>query len=98
MVISINKPGKSKKELLNYLEKLKTDFAHEISKYDLKLSPVKDGYNLKGSKRILVLKASADINIKAENEKYVIDYTSKNIPLGMIDQAISKVKQILNKC
>lgn len=98
MIISIDKPGKSKKELLAYLEKLKTDFADEISKYDLKLSPIKDGYNLKGSKRIVVLKASADINIKAENEKYVIDYTSKNIPPGMIDQAISKVKQILNKC
>ncbi len=97
-MITIDKPGKSKKELLTFLEKLKTDFADEISKYDLKLSPIKDGYNLKGSKRILVVKASADINITAGNEKYVIDYTSKNIPQGMIDQAISKVKQILNKC
>ena len=51
-MITIDKPGKSKQELLNSLEKLKTDFAKEISEYDVKLSPITDGYNLKGSKKI----------------------------------------------
>ena len=94
----IDKPGKSKQELLNSLEKLKTDFAKEISEYDVKLSPITDGYNLKGSKKIVFIEFSVDVNIKAEDGKYVINYTSKNVPQGQIDKAMVKVKEVLDKC
>ena len=94
----IDKPGKSKQELLNSLEKLKTDFAKEISEYDVKLSPITDGYNLKGSKKIVFIEFSVDVNIKAEEGKYVINYTSKNVPQGQIDKAMVKVKEVLDKC
>lgn len=97
-MITIDKPGKSKEELLNSLEKLKADFAKEISEYDIKLSPVKDGYNLKGSKKIMFIDFSVDVNIRAEEGKYVIDYTSKNVPQGKIDMALVKVKEVLDKC
>ncbi|MBK8380976.1 MAG: hypothetical protein IPL16_03615 [Ignavibacteria bacterium] len=94
----IDKPGKSKQELLNSLEKLKTDFAKEISEYDIKLSPTNDGYNLKGSKKIVFIEFSVDVNIQAEEGKYVINYTSKNVPQGQIDKAMVKVKEVLDKC
>ena len=94
----IDKPGKSKQELLNSLEKLKTDFAKEISEYDVKLSPITDGYNLKGSKKIVFIEFSVDVNIQAEEGKYVINYTSKNVPQGQIDKAMVKVKEVLDKC
>ena len=94
----IDKPGKSKQELLNSLEKLKTDFAKEISEYDIKLSPITDGYNLKGSKKIVFIEFSVDVNIKAEEGKYVINYTSKNVPQSKIDMALVKVKEVLDKC
>ena len=94
----IDKPGKSKQELLNSLEKLKTDFAKEISEYEVKLSPITDGYNLKGSKKIVFIEFSVDVNIQAEEGKYVINYTSKNVPQGQIDKAMVKVKEVLDKC
>ena len=94
----IDKSGKSKQELLNSLEKLKTDFAKEISEYNIMLSPITDGYNLKGSKKIVFIEFSVDVNIKAEDGKYVINYTSKNVPQGQIDKAMVKVKEVLDKC
>ncbi|MBK7157366.1 MAG: hypothetical protein IPH77_02105 [Ignavibacteria bacterium] len=97
-MMTIDKPGKSKQELLNSLEKLKTDFAKEISEYDVKLSPITDGYNLKGSKKIVFIEFSVDVNIQAEEGKYVINYTSKNVPQGQIDKAMVKVKEVLDKC
>jgi len=96
--MTIDKPGKSKQELLNSLEKLKTDFAKEISEYNIMLSPITDGYNLKGSKKIVFIEFSVDVNIKAEDGKYVINYTSKNVPQGQIDKAMVKVKEVLDKC
>lgn len=96
-MITIDKPGKSKHELLQSLEKLKTDFAKEISEYDIKLSPISDGYNLKGSKKIVFIEFSVDVNIKAEDGKFVIDYTANNVPQGKIDEAMVKVEEVLNK-
>jgi len=41
---------------------------------------------------------SVDVNIQAEEGKYVINYTSKNVPQGQIDKAMVKVKEVLDKC
>ena len=97
-MITIDKPGKSKQELLKSLENLKSDFAKEIAEYDIKLSPITDGYNLKGSKKIVFIEFSVDVNIKAEDGKYVIDYTSKNVLQAKIDEAVGEVRKVLEKC
>lgn len=97
-MITIDKPGRTKQELLGSLEKLKTDFAKEISEYDIKLKQITDGYNLQGSKKIAFLEFSVDLNIHAEEGKYVIDYHSKNVPQGKLDEAMVKVKEVLDKC
>lgn len=96
-MIVIDKPGRSKKELLEGLEKLKSDFSSQISQYDIKISPAKDGYNLKVNKKIIFVDFSADINITAEEGKYVINYTTKNIPQGKIDEALVMVRQTLDR-
>lgn len=97
-MITIDKPGKTKAELLASLEKLKTDYAKEITEYEIQITPITDGFNMKGSKQIVFVTFSVDVNIKAEDGKYVIDYTSKNVPQGKIDQAISEVTKVLEKC
>lgn len=97
-MITIDKTGKTKQELLGSLEKLKTDFANEIAEYDIKLKPITDGYNLQGSKKIAFIEFSVDLNIHAEDGKYVIDYQSKNVPQGKLDEALVKVKEVLDKC
>lgn len=97
-MITIDKPGKTKAELLASLEKLKTDYAKEITEYEIQITPITDGFNMKGSKQIVFVTFSVDVNIKAEDGKYVIDYTSKNVPQGKIDQAIAEVTKVLEKC
>ncbi len=97
-MITIAKPGKTKQELLASLEKLKSDFAKEISEYDIKISPIPDGFNLKGSKKIVFVEFSVDVNIKAEDGKFVIDYHAKNVPQAKIDEAVGEVRKVLEKC
>lgn len=97
-MITIDKPGKTKAELIASLEKLKTDYAKEISEYEIQITPISDGFNMKGSKQIVFITFSVDVNIKAEDGKYVINYTSKNVPQAKIDQAIAEVTKVLEKC
>lgn len=97
-MITIDKPGKSKQELLSSLEKLKTEFAKEIKEYEIAVTPITDGYNLKGSRKIVFVEFSVDLNIKAEDGKFVIDYQSKNVPQGKIDEAMLNVREVLDKC
>ena len=42
----ISKPGKSKQELLESLEKLKEKFKHEISGNDVEVTKITDGYKV----------------------------------------------------
>ncbi|MCB0729278.1 MAG: hypothetical protein KDD00_17575 [Ignavibacteriae bacterium] len=97
-MITIDKPGKTKAELLASLEKLQTDYAKEIAEYEIQITPITDGFNLKGSKQIVFITFSADVNIKAEDGKYVIDYTANNIPQAKLDEAIGEVTKVLEKC
>jgi len=97
-MIKIDKPGKTKAELLKALEKLKSDYAKEIKDYDIQITPITDGYNMKGSKKIVFVTFSVDVNIKAEDGKYVIDYTANNVPQAQIERAIGEVTKVLEKC
>ena len=96
-MITIDKPGRTKEDLLKSLEDIKTSFAPEIQKYDLKVTPITDGYNLKGNKKIIFIDVMADINIKAEDGKFVIDYQTKNIPQSKIDEVLVQVRDVLEK-
>lgn len=50
----ISKPGKSKQELLESLEKLKEKFKHEISGNDVEVTKITDGYKVHAEKRSLL--------------------------------------------
>ena len=97
-MITIDRPGKTKQELLNSLEKLKTEYADKIKEYDIQITPITDGVNLKGSKKIVFITFSVDVNIKAEDGKYIVDYTTENVPQAKIDEAIGEVTKVLEKC
>jgi hypothetical protein len=96
-MITIPKPGKTKQELLSSLDKLKTDFAQEISEYDLNVDSIPDGYKLEGNKKILMLEISVEMEITAQDGKYEINYKTKNVPQAQIDKAIGKATEILKK-
>ncbi|MDQ3020278.1 MAG: hypothetical protein M3R36_06880 [Bacteroidota bacterium] len=97
MTTTINKPRKTKKELLNSLDKLKIDSSDLIKEYDLHVSKITDGFKLEGSKKIVFIEATVDLDIIAEDGKFVINYETKNVPQGKIDKALTKVKEILAK-
>lgn len=96
-MITIDKPGRPKEELLNSLGKLKSDFNELIKKYDLQITQITDGYKLTGSKKIIFVNISVEMEITAEDGRYQINYKTTNIPQGQIDEAIVKVKEILAK-
>ncbi|MEO8665071.1 MAG: hypothetical protein ABI462_06205 [Ignavibacteria bacterium] len=97
-MIIIEKLGRTKQDLLRSLEDIKTSFASQIQKYDLKITPVTDGFNLKANKKILFIDIYADINVVAEDGKFVINYETKNVPQSKIDEALIQVKEVLEKC
>lgn len=96
-MITIDKPGRTKEELLNSLGKLKSDFDELIKKYDLQVTQITDGYKLTGSKKIVFIDISLDLEITAENGRYEIKYNTTNVPQGKIDEALVKVKEVLVK-
>ncbi len=97
-MITIDKPGRTKQDLLRSLEDIRTSFNSQIQKYDLKVSQITDGYNLKGEKKIIFINVMADINIRAEEGKYLIEYETKNIPQAKIDEVLVQVRDVLEKC
>jgi len=97
-MITIDRPGKTKQELLDSLGKLQTEYADKIKEYDIQITPITDGYNMKGSKKIVFITFSVDVNIKAEDGKYIVNYTSENVPQAKIDEAIGEVTKVLEKC
>ncbi len=96
-MIIIDKPGRTKQDLVKSLEEIKSGFAPQIQQYDLKVTPIPDGYNLKGEKKLMFINFSADIKITAGDEKFVIDYETKNVPQSKIDETLAEVKKILEK-
>ena len=97
-MITVDKPGRTKQDLLRSLEDIRTSFNSQIQKYDLKVSQITDGYNLKGEKKIIFINVMADINIRAEEGKYLIEYETKNIPQAKIDEVLVQVRDVLEKC
>jgi hypothetical protein len=96
-MIKIEKPGRSKADLLKSLDKLKSDFSSEISQYGLNVNQIKDGYNLQASKKIMMIKVSVDMSIKAEDGRYILSYETNNVPQSKIDEVVDKAKEVLAK-
>ncbi len=97
-MIKIYRPGKTKQELLDSLAKLQTEYRDKITEYDIQITPITDGYNMKGSRKIVFITFSVDADIKAEDGKYTVEYTAENVPQAKLNEAIGKVTKVLEKC
>ncbi|MEP7146890.1 MAG: hypothetical protein ABI792_07760 [bacterium] len=97
-MITINKPGRTREDLLKSLEDIKSSFKPQIEQYNLQVTSIPDGYNLKGKKKVLFIDFSADIKITAQDGKFVINYETNNIPQSKINETLAQVRGVLEKC
>ena len=88
--LSINKPSKSKEELLSLLEAQLSQFDSFIKENNATLTKTMDGYNLSVEKRVLFMKYFLNAEIKADDEKYIINYDT-NAPEFKVKEFETKV-------
>jgi len=89
----IAKPGRTKQELLDSLEKLKEKFKYEISGNDVEVSPITDGYKIHAEKRFIV-KFHVDAQIVARDGEYELTWET-NAPKNKIEEAMVKIEDYL---
>ena len=90
----IPKPGKSKEQLLNSLEVLRSSFEREISGNNVIMENIPDGYKIKAEKKILFMTFWVNAEIRAKDEAYELTWET-NAPAGKVNEAIDKVKKVL---
>jgi len=92
----INKNGKTKVELLSSLDRIKDNLRNEITAYNVDITKINDGYNIKAEKKIVLLKFWVNSNITAGDGYYDIIWET-NAPEGKVAKAIDKIKDTLEK-
>lgn len=95
-MINISKPGKSKQELLEKLERFKSDYSKQIDENDARIEKITDGYNIKVEKKVLFMTFYVNADIIAKDEGYEITWES-NAPESKVNEALEKVKIELEK-
>ncbi len=93
MIKIIERPGKTKQELLESLAKLKEKFKNEIVGNDVKLTEITDGYKVYGEKRFIV-KFYVDAQIIARDGEYELTWET-NAPSGKVDEAMQQIEDVL---
>lgn len=93
----VNKPGKSKAQLLECLEKLKDRFKDEMDSNDVTLEKTADGYNITGEKHILFMTFWVKSQIKAMDERFELEWET-NAPEGRVQDAMREVTKVLDDC
>jgi hypothetical protein len=95
-MINISKPGKTKQELLEKLERFKSDYRKQIDENDVKIEKITDGYNIKVEKKVLFMTFYVNADIITKDEGYEITWES-NAPESKVNEALEKVKIELEK-
>lgn len=94
--MKIIKKGRNKADLLNSLEKIKEDFKNKIKEYDINISKIEDGFNVKAEKSIIFVKFWVDADIVAGDEYYEVTWKT-NAPENKVAAAMDNVKDVLEK-
>jgi hypothetical protein len=89
----IERPGKTKQELLETLSRLKEKFKNEIAGNDVEITEIPDGYKIRGEKRFIV-KFYVDAQIIARDGEYELTWET-NAPQGRVDDAIRQIENVL---
>ena len=95
-MINIPKPGKSKQELLEKLENFKAEYTRKIDENGIKIEKIADGYSIKAEKKVLFMTFHVNADLIAKDNEYVITWES-NAPDSKVNEALEKVKEILEK-
>jgi hypothetical protein len=90
---TIERPGKSKEELLKSLQNLKEKFKHEISGNDVEVTEITDGYKVRAEKRFIV-KFYVDAEIIARDGAYDLSWET-NAPQGKVEDAMKRIEEFL---
>jgi hypothetical protein len=93
----VNKPGKSKAQLMECLENLKVKFKDQMHSNDVTLEKTSDGYNITGEKKILFMTFWVKSQIKAMDEKFELEWET-NAPEGRVEDAMREVTKVLDDC
>lgn len=72
--LKVEKPGKSKKELLSLLEKKLSENKSFIKEYNANVQKISNGYSINVEKKMLFLKFFLKASITVEDETYIIEY------------------------
>ena len=95
--IRIDKPGKSKEEILTCLEKFEKNYSKEIKEYDLRILKIDSGYNIKVEKSVLFMNFYLDAKIIAQDSYFDISYDT-NVPQSKVKEVLNKVEEVLEEC
>lgn len=93
----VNKPGKTKAQLLSCLENIKERFKDDIGSNDVTLEKTPDGYNITGEKNILFMKFWVKSQIIAVDERYELTWET-NAPEGRVQDAMREITKVLDDC
>jgi hypothetical protein len=95
--LSVQKPGKTKQQLLVCLEQIKDKFKGDIADNNVELKKTSDGYDISAEKKILFMTFWVKSKILAEDGKFLLTWET-NAPESKVDEAMDKVKKILEEC
>lgn len=90
---TLERPGKSKEELLKTLHNLKESYKSKISANDVKVSEITDGFKIRAEKRFIV-KFYVEAEITAREGAYDIRWET-NAPQSKVDEALKGIEQYL---
>ena len=94
--IRIDKPGKSREELLTCLEKFEKNYSKEIKEYELRILKIDGGFNIKVEKSILFMNFYLDAKIIAHNGYFDINYDT-NVPQSKVKEVLNQVEEVLEE-
>ncbi len=95
-MIVINKPGKTKEQLLSSLVNLKKEFSRQIADNNIAIVETPEGYDVKAEKTVLFMKFWVDAKIIAKEGSFEISWDT-NAPNSKVEESLSSVKSILEK-
>ena len=89
----ILKPGRPKDTLLASLERILSEYQGEIKENNINIDKIDGGYMLKAKKLFFYV----DAKIIARDGEFDFTYNT-NAPKSVVDQALKKITDALEKC
>lgn len=93
-MIIINKPGKSKENLLSALGELRSEFSKQIAENNIEIAETSEGFDVKAEKTVLFMKFWVDAKVIAKEGYYEISWET-NAPKSKVEEALDSIKELL---